>query len=241
MAATWQAYAERVCRTVSPGDFEGRPFYAIDGDRLPCQHRPVAGYTGVFLSAVLKPHLMAAGAWRGCGFACVAFPSRAVPAYDAEACIAIVLHEAAHWLSNGIAAALATAEHHEQLPDLLEALAEYAAPDTPSELPDTAPAVEPWQSHELPFIRAGVHLLWRSLDCGFVHVRPDLACIAGPLYGLSHWSSYLVAFEGELVTRRGESISAIAASELPPEALELFAADKARHLARRQHGHEASA
>ncbi len=199
-------------------DQAGRPLYLLDVGEVASDFRiprRIDGFTGPYLWLclwrVLKP------CWRGPGFTAVIRAARR----PVRKVLAVVLHELAHHLLDhprpGALSVLAM--------DELAAILPYGRGSTPPErVSGRPPGSLPWAGHGSEFLRVLVHVAFRS----WRYFGGDLLDIAGQDYGLSSPLAYQAALGDEPRRRAGEPLTAIAASQPPPEYADSSREDEGR-------------
>jgi hypothetical protein len=217
--ASLSQYADTL-RRADPEDFGHLPLYLVDRADVPDLAWPgdAGGFTSEFLDVDLQPHLTAISAWAGRGYAmCLDLPQ--FP--DPDSVLAIVIHEAAHWLLQPEP----TEAYLDSLADLCRAVGwrEDVEPmwsffKSHGDAPPVGPPPPPWDNHDSAFVRGALHLRYR--------LQPMLPlAVAGDRYGLSPLFAYYFRLSDELLAHPTGSIRSILATPEPAEFAALFLAD----------------
>ena len=217
--------AEWLCRTVAQHDLDSHPLYVLPQSSLSGslgQSCCPFGYTTLDLDLLLKAQI--GNAWQGRG-ACIVVNDAAVygealpDSLTADFC-GIALHELAHVLQRPRLFTDRPEPTEAEVQAQIRQLAAHVSDESPEE-----PSV-PWARHDLPFIRAFLHLAHRAEQAGYPVCTA--AFCAGPLYGLSSALTYRRALGDEPDRTADQPIREILRQPFPQECLPLFISDVGR-------------
>lgn len=224
----WTAAAVALVRAIDPhrGDApryilstgEARPFFRLGAG--------VGGCTSPDMSDVLRPVI--ADGWHGRGFTCIVRPGLL---RTFEAFVGAVLHEYAHHLVDGpVARQLVLRAGADIIPDIGQRwdrqLAELPARPLPR-IVSASPSLELCQNHGAAFIRACLHISWRSRllwPGGVPEIVRPCPPLADPLF-------YGELLGDEPQQRREDDLAEVLAGPAPGE-FEAFAAEDMRRVKR---------
>lgn len=218
------ADAHNLCRTIAAQDLANHPLYILPQSGITARMgraNGCFGYTSGTLDLLLRDEI--GDAWQGRGPCIVVNDELMLSEFGEESLAAdingIVLHELAHVLSRE---QLVTPWENPQ-PEHLRSHAQQVANHVAA---DKGPPRVPWTGHELPFIRAFLHLTWRAEQTG-QRILTAAFC-AGPICGLSSALTYQRTLGDEPANLADLPIRAILKEPLPREFLHLYINDLGR-------------
>lgn len=218
------ADATDLCRRIAAADLADHPLYILPQSGITARMGwadGCFGYTSGTLDLLLKEEI--GEAWQGRGPCIVVNDGLMLAEFGEESLAAdingIVPHELAHVLSRE---QLVTPWANPQ-PQHLSEHRQHVAKQVAT---DKGPPRVPWTGHELPFIRAFLHLAWRAEQIG-QRILTAAFC-AGPVCGLSSALTYQRSLGNEPARLADLPVRDILKEPLPREFLHLFINDLGR-------------